>query len=195
MPTTKYTVIPNAVSSEYSYVAKEFNTTKPIILHIGTLSRKNLDRTIEALKGICCHLRIIGKLSTYTEELLYKYKIDFSNAFDLNDNEIVDEYIKCDIVNFPSIFEGFGMPIIEAQATGRIVITSNLPPMCDVAGNYGLLVNPYSIDSIRDAYLKIIEDKPLRTLLIKNGLVNVEKYHIDTISSMYLDVFNTLDKK
>lgn len=194
LPKTKYTIIPNAISPDYRFVAKEFNTTKPIILHIGTLNRKNLDRTIEALNGICCHLKIIGKLSESTINLLYSNGIEFSNAFDLSNKEIVEEYKNCDIVNFPSIFEGFGMPIIEAQATGRIVVTSNISPMCDVAGNYGLLVDPYSIESIRNAYLEIIEDEQLRASLIKKGLINVEKYQIDNISLKYLEIFKQIDE-
>ena len=77
----------------------------------------------------------------------------------LTHEEIVSEDRKADIINFPSLFEGFGMPIIEGQATGRIVITSNLSPMKEVAGNGAILVDPYSVNEIRNAYLSVIQNK------------------------------------
>ena len=81
------------------------------------------------MNGIDCHLRIIGKIDINIQTLLDENKIDYTNAFNLSDNEIIEEYKKCDIVNFPSTHEGFGMPIIEGQAIGRVVLTSDLSPM------------------------------------------------------------------
>src|SRR5690606_18923345 len=69
----KTTVIPNALDGNYIYTPKAFNEQKPIILHIGTLERKNLCRTIQALQGISCHLRIVGKINIHIKELLEQY--------------------------------------------------------------------------------------------------------------------------
>lgn len=188
----KVHIIPNPVDSSFEYSPKEFNANKPIILHIGTLERKNLERTIEALDGIKCYLRIIGELKEQTKELLRKHRIEYSNGVNLTHEEIVAEYKNADIINFPSLFEGFGMPIIEGQATGRIVITSNLSPMKEIAGNGAILVNPYSVEDIKFAYKSIITDKKKRENLLKEGLSNVRNFSINKISEQYLNVYKQL---
>lgn len=188
----KVHIIPNPVDSAFKYSVKEFNVDKPVILHIGTFERKNLNRTIEALRGISCNLRIIGKLDNKTIDLLNTNHIEYSNSFDLSHDEIVEEYKKADIINFPSLFEGFGMPIIEGQATGRVVITSNISPMKEVAGKGAVLVNPYSIEEIKEAYQTVIENKGIREQLIKEGKKNVENYKVENISKKYSELYRMI---
>ena len=185
----KVHIIPNPVDSSFTYSPKEFNIKKPIILHIGTLERKNLERTIEALDGIDCHLRIIGELKEQTIDLLKRHHIEYSNGMNLTHEEIVTEYRNADIINFPSLFEGFGMPIIEGQATGRIVITSNLSPMKEVAGNGAILINPHSVEDIRNAYLSVIQNKSIREHLINEGLKNIENYKVGKVVQQYTDLY------
>lgn len=189
----KVHIIPNPVDPSFTYSPKEFNAKKPIILHIGTLERKNLKRTIEALDGISCHLRIIGELKEQTKDLLKQHQIEYSNRMNLTHEEIVTEYKNADIINFPSLFEGFGMPIIEGQATGRIVITSNLSPMKEVAGSGAVLVNPYSVEDIKSAYTSIIADKKEREFLLKEGLSNIKKYSTKNIAKQYINIYKLLD--
>ncbi|MFI8604786.1 glycosyltransferase [Cellulophaga baltica] len=192
----QYSIIPNPVSPDFIFKPKEFNTTKPVILHIGgKLERKNLARTIKALENISCHLRIIGKLSKKNSLLLHECKTDFSNVFNLTNEEIVMEYENCDIVNFPSLFEGFGMPIIEGQAVGRIVVTSNIPPMNQVAGGGAVLVEPSEIKSIHEGYKNIIANDVFRKKMILKGLENVEKYKLSTITKQYTSLYNELIEK
>lgn len=192
LDTKKVQIIPNPVDLSFTYSPKEFNSKKPIILHIGTLDRKNLERTIEALGGIDCHLRIIGELKEQSKKLLKKYQIDYSNRMNLTHEEIVSEYRNADIINFPSLFEGFGMPIIEGQATGRIVITSNLSPMKEVAGNGAILINPYSVEDIRNAYLSVIQNKSIRENLINEGLKNIENYKVEKVVQQYTDLYKKI---
>lgn len=188
----KVHIIPNPIDSSFEYSPKEFNANKPIILHIGTLERKNLERTIEALDGINCHLRIIGKLKEQTKELLKKHSIEYSNDVNLTHEEIVNEYQNADIINFPSLFEGFGMPIIEGQATGRIVITSNISPMKEVAGKGAILVDPYSVEDLRNAYLSVIQNKDLRENILNEELKNVENFRVDKIARLYENLYKEL---
>ena len=192
LPENKISVIPDPISPNFCYVEKEFNSFCPQILHIGTNKRKNLHNTIRALSGIVCHLRIVGHINEETVNLLKEYNIDYSNVYDLDDNEIVKEYINADIVNFPSLYEGFGMPIIEGQITGRIVVTSDMSPMQDVAGNGAMLVNPYSIESIRNGYMKIINDRTLRHKIVEEGKMNVSKYTVEIIAEQYMKIYNTI---
>lgn len=193
LPENKVSVIPDPVSPKFYYSDKDFNSEYPLILHIGTNKRKNLHNTIRALNGIVCHLRIVGRLQEETINLLNEYNIDYSNVYNLEEHEIIREYQKADIINFPSLYEGFGMPIIEGQTTGRVVLTSDIPPMKDVAGNGAILVNPFSIESIRDAYLQIINDKDLRSRIIEIGKENAQKYTVEKIAEQYMKIYKTIN--
>lgn len=192
LPENKVSVIPDPVSPKFYYSDKEFNSECPLILHIGTNKRKNLHNTIRALNGIVCHLRIVGRLKDETINLLNEYNIDYSNVYNLEEREIIREYQNADIVNFPSLYEGFGMPIIEGQTTGRVVVTSDMSPMKDVAGNGAFLVNPFSIESIRGAYLQIINDKDLRNRIIEKGKANAQKYTVEAIAEQYMKIYKTI---
>jgi glycosyltransferase involved in cell wall biosynthesis len=188
----KLVVIHNPIDPEYTFQPKPFNTQKPIILHIGTGWNKNLQNSIEALKGISCHLRIIGKLQEEIVDLLEANTIDYSNVYNLCDAEILQEYSNCDIVNFPSIYEGFGMPIIEGQAIGRVVLTSAIEPLLEISGDAVCFVNPHSKDSIREGLLKIINDAEFRNHLIKRGLENVKRFEAQCIAQQYIDLYNKI---
>lgn len=188
---TQTRVINNPIGVEYNYYHKFSDYKRPVVLHIGTKPNKNLNNTIIALKDIKCHLRIIGILDSNTIALLYLYKIDYSVASDLTDEAIIKEYQNCDIVNFPSLYEGFGMPIIEGQAIGRLVITSNLSPMKEIAGDGAVLVNPFDPESIRRGY----NDGMLNSLrYIKAGLTNVKRFSIEQITTDYFKLYKEIAK-
>jgi glycosyltransferase involved in cell wall biosynthesis len=182
-------VIPNAVYDNYQYAPKKLNDECPVILHLGTKPNKNLVNTIKALSGIECHLRIIGKIDSTIEGLLKNYNVNYSNVSNLSDDEILEEYKKCDIVSFPSLYEGFGMPIIEGQAIGRPVVTSSLSPMKEIAGEAAVLVNPNDVSSIRDGFIKASENYDS---LVSQGLENVKKYRIEAVANKYLNSYNSL---
>lgn len=185
-------VIPNPLSPEFVHVPKEFSKSKPIILHIGTLERKNLRRSIEAMEGISCHLRVVGSVSDEERELLQRLNIDYSIVENLSDSEILEEYNRCDIVNFPSTYEGFGMPVLEGQAVGRAVLTSNISPMVDICGEGAFLVDPYSVESIRDGYKGIIANDLKRDEVIAEGLNNVKLYSIGEVTDRYYQLYKII---
>lgn len=188
----KIIVVHNPVDSTYRFHTKKFNTSNPRILHIGTGWNKNLERVIQALHGIPCVLVIIGKLTEDNLNLLEKLQINYENKVGISDEQMLQEYIDCDIVSFPSIFEGFGMPIIEGQAIGRPVVTSDREPMTEVAGDGAVLVNPEAVDSIRQGFIKIITDETFRDDIVKRGLLNVKHYSVDEITRQYCEVYSTL---
>lgn len=192
--TDKITVIYNPIDPTFKYVPKAFNQECPTILHIGTFWNKNLERTIEALEGINCHLRVIGEIDNRILQLLQEKKIQFSNVKGLSDEEIRQEYINCDIVNFPSIYEGFGMPVIEGQQTGRVIITSAIEPIKEIANDGAYFINPYNVDDLRTAYLEIIKNQTLRNDLIEKGLHNVKRFSAKEIATQYIDVYKNINK-
>ena len=122
----KIRVIYNPVSSLLNYSPKNFNKRNPLILHLGTKANKNLERTIKALNGLKCRLLIIGELTEQQVQLLKQNKINFRNKKFIPFSEIKAAYEECDMVSFVSLYEGFGMPVIEAQAVGRPVLSSNV---------------------------------------------------------------------
>lgn len=88
------------------------------ILHIGTRENKNLFRVIQALHNISCELRIIGELTEEQIAALRKYGINYIVKTHLTDNEIVKEYRECDIVSFPSIYEGLVCQLLKDRLQG-----------------------------------------------------------------------------
>ena len=186
-----YGVIANPVNSEYVPSPKAINNNYPIILHVGTRENKNLDSTIIALKGFRCRLRIIGKLTDSQKLVLKLYGIDYENVYDLTDADILREYINCDYVNFPSLYEGFGMPIIEGQAVGRPVLTSSISPMEEVANGSAILIDPTNPKEIRRGYEIMSKEA---NSLIERGLKNVERFALDKITKQYLDVYKIIFK-
>ena len=161
---------------------KNFNNQKTRILQIGTKPNKNLDRLIQALIGIDALLVIVGKISNSQKEQLALNKIEYIALHALSEEELIMEYEKCDILTLVSTYEGFGLPIIEAQAIGRPVLSSNLASMPEVAGKGALLVNPFSVDEIRKGITILINDGELRSELIKNGLTNVNRFNVQKIA-------------
>lgn len=185
-------VIPNAVDPTYKSTVKEFNAECPNILLIGTNWNKNIERTVRALADINCKLTIIGRLPPSQKEALAQCNTKYTEKNDLTDDEIRQEYEQCDMVCFCSIYEGFGMPIIEANAIGRPVITSNLSPMKEVAGGSAVLVNPQEEAEIRQAVLSVITNKELREQCIKHGSINVKKYQQDYVVNRYKNLYKEL---
>jgi glycosyltransferase involved in cell wall biosynthesis len=185
----KIRVIPNFYDPRYKPSPREFNKKKPVILQIGTRKNKNLERVIEAITGIDCTLVVIGKYERELEELLNSNQIDYRWKENLSDAEVMDEYTACDLLCFVSTVEGFGMPILEAQAIGRAVITSNVSSMPEVAADSALLVDPFNVQAIRDGILTLINDDTLREELVRRGFENVKRYEIQHIANMYRDLY------
>jgi glycosyltransferase involved in cell wall biosynthesis len=188
----KVIVVHNCISPAIKPHPLVFNTEKPNILHIGTAHNKNLERLIEAINGMEVKLTILGHLRDNHKILLEKYKIDFENFFNLPYEHVILRYKKADIVSFVSLYEGFGMPIIEANAVGRPVITSNRTSMPEVAGDAALIVDPENIEEIRNAIKLIIENQELRNKLIEKGLQNVKRFTPEAIAIQYSRLYEII---
>lgn len=188
----KIIVVPNPVSNAFKSNNYIFNHKLPTILCMGTKSNKNLERIFSAVTNIPCQLHVIGPLNSGQLELLENLGIHYKNDVRLSQQDIVTSYEKCDLLCFPSTYEGFGMPIIESQAVGRPVITSNLGAMLEVAQNSTCLVNPFESDSIKEGIEKIILDADYRESIIQKGFKNVERFSPDAIANQYITIYETL---
>jgi glycosyltransferase involved in cell wall biosynthesis len=193
----KIIVIPNPVDSNIRFEIKQFNQTEPRFLFIGLKENKNFDRTIQAISGIKIHLRIIGNLNAAQKALLQMHKINYSSDSSISDEQLIQEYINCDAILFPSIYEGFGLPVIEGFKAGRPVITSNLEPMNEISAGAALLVDPNSVASIREGVISVIADEKLRAEMVAKGFEVISRYDSKKISLIYLELWEKvfLDKQ
>jgi len=191
----KIRVIHNMISPEFTRTEKFFDKVKPHILHIGSTDNKNLKNHIRALHGINCKFIIIGSPNIREIEDLRKFGIDYSIFSNLSRNKLLNQYKICDILLFASLYEGFGMPIIEAQAVGRVVVTSNFSPMNEISGSAACLVNPNDYLSIRKGIIKVIKDESYRENLINKGFENIKKFSAGKISREYLELYQEVYDK
>ena len=188
----KIRVVACCVSPLFQPDLKPFNAARPRLLHVGTGRNKNLPRTADALAGIPCRLDIIGQLDEEQKKALHSNGIDYTQLVELPSEGIVAAYRNCDMLVFASTYEGFGLPIIEANATGRPVVTSNLLSMPEVAGDAACLVDPFDVASIRAGILRVTEDEKYRRQLVENGFVNAARFTPESIARQYVQLYREL---
>lgn len=187
---SKIRVIGNPLIDDFVVgTEKPFDAQCPVILQIGTTENKNLPNLIEAIREFNCKLRIVGHLDANIIRALDANEIRYENVVAADNDQMVEEYSNADIVSFCSVYEGFGLPIIEAQAMRKPVITSNLPPMNDVAGDGAVLVDPNDPSSIKAALLKLMNDTEYRKKIIDRGTENVKRFNSNEIARQYCDLY------
>ncbi|MBM3939219.1 MAG: glycosyltransferase family 4 protein, partial [Sphingomonadales bacterium] len=161
---------------------------RPYFLHIGqAYPHKNLRRVIEAFSQISEQIQgidliLAGKPYRHESACLRRL-VDEKNLSNrilflsyVNQDSLPDLYRGAVGLIYPSLWEGFGLPIIESMACGVPVITSYGSATEEVAGQSALLVDPLSIDQIRNAILELVSNRSLRTALISRGLERSTHY-------------------
>lgn len=190
----KISVIDVCAQNIFKKNKKKFIKKNPKILIIGTNENKNLTNIFNSVKNIKCELSIIGILSKDNIYSLNGLNINYKNFINLKNKEIIKQYNECDMLLFPSKYEGFGVPILEAQSVGRIVVTSKLEPMQSVGGNGALYVNPNSVKNIREGILKVINSSHIRNDIISNGFKNIKRFDKNKILQDYLSCYKEVLK-
>ena len=172
---------------------KPFNKKCPRILQIGTSYQKNLETTMKALSLVKCELIVLKEMSDEQKLMAKELGLNYSNRYNLPYEEVVAEYNKADIVVFPSLFEGLGVPIFEGQAAGKPVITTNKEPMNWVAGDGALLLrDPQNVEEYRHGLQKIIYDDDYRATLVRKGLLNAKRFSVDNAVDGYLRIYHEI---
>ena len=183
----------HSLSENYTYSEDRKMKSSSIILQVGTLPQKNLETTLKALRNSTYELHVIRKMTCQQMQLAKELNVHVCNKYDLSDEQIVDEYKKADILVFPSLQEGFGMPIIEAQAVGCPVITSNRCPMSWVADEGALLLNdPLDEYELKACIEKVLYNLDFRNYLVQSGLRNIERFTLKNVVDRFIKLYQSL---
>lgn len=167
--------------------AGKYGLTPPYLLYIGTLQpRKNLARLVEAFAALpetAHQLVLAGKAGWLAQSILDKIR---AQPAGVRRRIILTGYVadedKAALISgatallFPSLYEGFGFPILEGQACGTPVLAGNLSSLPEVAGDGALLVNPLETPAIATAIHRLIHDADLRRRLIQQGFTNCQRF-------------------
>ena len=191
----KIMVIPAAASAHYRPMPGEaiepalqrYGVTSPYILYVGSLeSRKNLPRLLQAYAKLRewsqqWHLVIVGARKwKYTpifetvQQLDLQSHVHFTGY--VEEEDLPALYNGADLFMFPSLYEGFGLPVLEAMACGTPVVTSNSSSLPEVAGDAALLVDPYDVDAIAGAMQRVLAKPDLAGEMREKGLANAAQY-------------------
>jgi glycosyltransferase involved in cell wall biosynthesis len=189
----KVKVIPIALNPVFKKADREYQWEKPRVLMVGAAPNKNIPNILQALRGINCRVQIVGKHNPAYEQFMRDNGMDYTYEWGLNIEQMYAKYRQTDLLIFASTYEGFGMPIIEAQASGVPVVTSSISSMPEVGGKEGAVyVDPYSVESIREGILRVIGDPELRARLIAQGYRNIERFDPTAIANMYVNLYNQI---
>jgi len=180
-----------------------FSDNSIVIMAVSSIKpTKNYVNLIEAFRRVYeeldvpIHLLIVGKVAD-KKLILNLNKIISNNNLSSNvhflgyvpDEELTVLYNLVDFFVFPSFYEGFGLPILEAQACGCPVITSNISSMPEVAGDGAILVDPYSVEEIANAIHNLVFDLNLRKNLIQKGFENCALFSWKRCAEETLNVY------
>ena len=189
----KTTVIGCPVGTSFQPApAGAINSEEFRVIQIGAGPNKNLELVAAALEGLPVHLHVVGRMTDDQRNLMDHLQLPYSQDSDLTDAEIRSAYQQSSLLVFASTYEGFGMPILEAQACGIPVVTSDISPMRDVAGGAGILVDPHDVDSIRRGVEAVLVDANLRSTLGHAGQQNAAQYTPTKIAGEYADIYRRL---
>jgi glycosyltransferase involved in cell wall biosynthesis len=164
----------------------------PYFLFVGRREpHKNVPRLLQAFAAARCRsdLRLVftGAPDAVTEAEVRRLNMSGAVIFSpgIGDEELAAYYRGAAALAFPSLYEGFGLPIAEAMACGTPVITSNVTAMPETAGDgNALMVDPLSVDAIRDAMERIAADDGLRASLRERGLAQARKFSWDEVARL-----------
>ncbi len=205
VPLKKIYVIPNAIDIErYCFLTKQ--ACEDFILIVGgEAPNKNLE---QALKGFAfvvkkisvkVHLEIVGvrlphhaAIKRVAEQLGIK---DLVLLHPYLSQDVLDQkYVNACVLFFPSLEEGFGIPLLEAMAAGTPIACSHCSVMPEIVGDAALLFNPWDSEDMADKLLLLLNDKTLRNVLAKKGLDQVKKYSLAGFSAIANQFWHTWEK-
>lgn len=185
---------------------KEFGIGGKFILYVGTLQpRKNIARLIEAYSKLPKELQnenqlvVVGKKGWMYEEILnspQKFDVESRVLFldYVTDNDLPQFYKKAELYILPSLYEGFGLPILEAMRYGCPVATSNVSSLPEAGGDAAVYFDPEDVGDIAKTIEKVLTDKALREKMIEKGNIHYKKFTWEKAAGEVLRAVEELGK-
>jgi glycosyltransferase involved in cell wall biosynthesis len=189
-------------------VRERYGVAPRFVLYFGGFDlRKNVPRLIEAYARLPAALRreyqlVIAGRYQYLGHPLYPDPRETVRLLGLEGNVIFTGQIReqdkaplysaATVFAFPSLYEGFGMPVLEAMACGTPVVTSNVSALPEVAGDAGLLVNPYSPEAITEALAELLESAARRDDLSRRGLERARRFTWPQVAEQTVRVYKQI---
>ncbi len=181
-------------------VKEKFSLAKPYILFVGTVEpRKNIPSIVKAFETVPdrVDLVIVGKKGWHTEESLRSIESSSAKARIhyleyVTDEELASLYRRALCFVYPSFYEGYGFPLLEAMASGIPIITSNNSSMREIADGVALLVSPSSVEDIAEAMNMLVSDEVRRVEMRQRGMHIVEQYTAERAAKSVLNIYNSL---
>ena len=171
------------------------------ILSIGRQYYKNFILTLQALKTLereIDNFKILKVGNLSKEEKEYAKNNNLTNKIEVYEKpsfkELIKLYNSADVLSFPSLYEGFGVPPLEAMAAGLPVVVSNSASLPEVVGDAAIKVNPKSFEGLAKAIKKIKENPKLRKDLIKKGYANLKRFTKEIEKKQISAIYNSFEK-
>ena len=214
VPEDKISVIPNGLRDPFQVNAgrqkslrQKFNLDRPFVLNVGGIhERKNIPRLLRSYAALLKKEKYPGKLvitgaasgppyqekmRTLCEGVIAEQNIGEYVVFTgfITEEELDSLFRMADFLIYPSLYEGFGIPILEAMKMGLPVITSNVTAMPEVARDAAFLVDPYSVKAMTQAMGSVWKETSLRKDLVKKGKERARSYTWPSIAESYIKLY------
>lgn len=184
-------VVGSGVSQQFNVHGTRFEPEFPYLLHVGNCKpHKNIERLIKAFAQaeIDRDIKLIltGELTRKQQQLIQQLHLSHRiiNRTQLSEKTLAEYYRGALGVVFPSLYEGFGLPVIEGMASGVPVLTSTVTSLPEIAENAAILVNPHEEDAIADGITQLVNDSTLRIQLIQRGLNRCKVFSWDKTAAI-----------
>ncbi|MHC1681611.1 MAG: glycosyltransferase family 4 protein [Clostridiaceae bacterium] len=183
------------------YLNDNYNISSPFLLYVGGFSpRKNVRGLLFSFARLCkekdFNLRLVIAGSIREEKDVLIELCKKLNIFDkiiftgfIKENELPIFYNCCETFIYPSLYEGFGLPPLEAMSCGTVVITSNLTSIPEVVKDGGILINPYDSDELYENIVKVLSNPSYKRNLKKKALAQSKEFSWEITAKKTLEVY------